>query len=151
MRAAVADPVVVERVGERDGLVVVVGRGVRVVVGTVGFGAVAELSDTAAAWLGPTGLGVVERGGPGHGLTCDSSGGRSDVCVGEDEAVTVFTLEPVRTIRPQDQWLCVGQDIVFTWTCPNVRKSVWRVGRPVMVRLRGVCSTSSSNSSARSI
>lgn len=98
MRAAVAHPVGVERVGEWGGLmVVVVGGGVRVVVGTVRFSAVAELGG-AAARLGPTGLGVVERGGASHGLTGDRSGGCDDVCVREYEAVSIFTQEPVRTV-----------------------------------------------------
>lgn len=94
VRAAVSHPVGLVGVGEWGGLVVVMGRGVRVVVGAVRFGAVAELSD--AARLGPARLGVVERSGTGHGLTCDGSGGRGDVRVGENEAV--FAQKPVRPV-----------------------------------------------------
>lgn len=45
-------------------------------------------------------------------LTCDRSGGRGEVCVGEYEAVSIFTQEPVRTVRSKNQRLCVGQDLV---------------------------------------
>lgn len=96
MRAAVSHPVGLVGVGERGRLVVVMWRGVRVVVRAVGFGAIAELR--AAARLGPAGLGVVERRGAGHGLTCDGSGGRDDVRVGEYEAVSVLAQEPVRPV-----------------------------------------------------
>lgn len=88
MRPSIAHPIGLVGVVERGGLVVV--------MGAVGFGAVAELC--AAPWLSSTGLDVVEWCGAGHGLTCNHSGRRSDVCVGECEAVSIFTQEPVRTI-----------------------------------------------------
>lgn len=114
----------------------------------MGLCAVAELS--ASARLGPTGLGVVDRGGARHGLTCDCSDGGSNVRVGEYETVSIFTQEPVRTIRPKDQRLRVGQDIVLAWSGLDVGKSVRRVRGRVAVCLRRVCRRRSSPRRIRS-